>query len=138
MTDGAHFGDPVGGSTLSTLCMYDDSAAAQPILSADTLPGGDCQGKPCWRQTASAGFKFKDRDSNADGVATIQLKSGPPGENNIKIKGQKENLNPPNLPLTLPVTMQLLVDTGSDTVCFQVNYDQVNRNDGKQFKARAP
>ncbi len=125
------FGAPLG-STDYTLCIYDQSAASQPIVRASIPAAGTCAGKPCWKETAK-GFKYKDKELDPDGIQLALLKSGPSGKAKIIVKGKGANVPLPALPLTPTVTVQLK----NADACWQAEYGTATKNDAEQFKAKA-
>ena len=54
-----------------------------------------------------------------DGITQLNLKMGATGKAKIQVKGAKDNLPMPTLPLTLPVRVQL---KNSNGVCWEANY----------------
>ena len=141
-TDVADFGDPfveddpengVDGSGYS-LCLYDASAAPQPILTAIAPPGGACaQGQPCWRTTGPLLIDYKDRDADPDGVYQIRLRAGTTdGEPRILMRGKGANLDLPTLPLTPPVRIQLHAETGA---CWEATFSAPRANSPTVFRA---
>ena len=130
-TNKANFGTPLT-STGYTLCVWDESANAQPILRAEIPAGGTCGTKPCWKETAT-GFKYKDKALDPDGIQVVVLKSGPGGKAKIILKGKADNLPLPTLPLSPTVTVQLK----NDAICWEAVYGTATKNDAAQFKAKA-
>jgi len=131
------FGDPVTGTTRYALCVYDASAAPQPLVEAAIPPGGTCGARACWKATAT-GFRYSNRDATPHGVFRATLEAGSAGTAVVGIQGKGVNLVPPNPPLTTPVTVQLLAKTGSSTQCWQTPYGSALANDNVQFRAKGP
>ncbi len=75
-TAAAAFGDPSSDDGFD-LCLWEDGAL---IGRAGVAGGGQCDGRPCWRtlgpMVSPTGYKFKDKDSNGDGVFQVLMKSG--------------------------------------------------------------
>ena len=72
----AAFGNPVEGPTDYVLCIYDQSAAPQPILRARIPAGGTgCGKKRCWEPT-NRGFEYRDPTRSRDGVRRVELRQG--------------------------------------------------------------
>lgn len=128
----ADFGTPLT-TTGYTLCLYDQSTTAQPLLRALAPAAGTCAGKPCWK-TIKTGLKYKDKDLDPDGVLQIGLKAGGTGTSKVIFKGKGVNLLMPTLPLTPKVTVQLRNDAG---VCWEAEYSAPIKNLSDQFKAKA-
>jgi len=133
----ADFGDPVTGETTQyVLCIYDSSAAAQPLVEA-TIPTGPCGGETCWK-TAGAGAKYKSKSGSPDGITSVLLKPGAAGKAQVKVGGKGNALPLPGLGLTTPVTVQLVADTPAGVACWQSSFTQAATNDSDTFKAKAP
>lgn len=133
-TPEAALGDPAFGGTEYVFCTYDGSQ--ELVFSATPATGPDfcSDGQRCWKDLRS-GYSYKDPHRTLDGIATIRLKPGDVGKAKLKIKAQRLNLDPPALPLTLPVIAQLHASNGE---CWESRYSTfVKKNDGVQFNARA-
>ncbi len=128
----AEFGDPLT-ATDYTLCVYDTSAAPQPILLAHAPAGGTCGTKPCWK-AIKGGFKYNDKLFTPDGLQQVLLKSGPATKVKILVKGKGVDLPMPTLPLTPMVTVQLKSESG---VCWEARYSNPQKNLTEQFRAKA-
>jgi len=128
-TTAGDLGTPTG-TTSYAFCVYDQGG---PVLEADVPPGGTCGTAPCWKATGS-GFKYKDKALANDGVKIMKLQSGGAGQSKAKLKGQGANLPDPVLPLTVPVTAQLVNSDGS---CWSATYSSTPlKNESTQFKAK--
>jgi hypothetical protein len=133
-TAAGDYGDPLT-TTGYTLCVYDASANAQPLLLAMAPPGGTCAGKPCWKAIAG-GFKYKDKDLTPDGLSFLLEKAGAAKKAKAIVKGKGANLGVPALPLTIPVTVQL--ERNDDpSICWTATYGTTIKNQTDQFKAHA-
>src|SRR5262249_7487962 len=128
----AELGTP-GTSTSYTLCVWDASVAAQPLLLSRAPAGGTCGTKPCW-QTIKGGDKYKDKLLDPAGLRQVWLKWGGATRAKILVRGKGVTLPPPTLPLTPPVTVQLKNDDG---VCWEARFSTPKQNLPQQFKARA-
>jgi hypothetical protein len=137
-TDVADFFDPVGGSASYRVCVYDDSANSQPLMQINVPPGGVCGSRPCWKASGSTGFSYKNKAAAPDGLTNLKLKAGVSGKASVQAKGKGTNLPTPTLGLTLPVTAQLLITSGSTTHCWQTTYTAASVNDVARFKAKGP
>jgi len=137
-TSGLDFGDPTGGDTTYTLCVYGQVAGtAQLALQAQVPAGGSCDGAPCWQAT-SKGFAYRDSAGAADGIKKITLKSGAAGKAKIIIKGGGVELDTPPLPLAQdPQVIVQLKNTFQAGRCWEARYSPpAKQNDTVQFKDR--
>lgn len=133
----AEFGDAVGGSALYQVCLYDSSADPQPLLDAGVTGGGTCAGKPCWKAKSTKGFGFKDKAGLGDGLTGLKLGAGEEGKAKIGVKAATANLVVPTVPLTMPVTVQFLVDDGQTVECWQNTFtDAPKKNAAGKFSAK--
>lgn len=131
----AEYGNPTSTASYA-LCVYDSASNGPPLLTSAAPAGGICaKGQPCWK-AASTSYTYKDRRLLPDGLSLVKLRQGlTDGKARIQIKGQSLDLRPPNLPLTLPVTVQVKnTDTGT---CWEAAYSTAGANDGTQFKAKS-
>jgi hypothetical protein len=134
-TDLADFGDPLT-NTAFALCVYDASAATQPIASAISTAQGVCRnGVLCWIALSNAPvLRYFDGNLSSDGLQQIQLRAGPDGKARIGVRAKGERLTLPPTPLTAPVTVQLQSSAGS---CFTATYQSaIKVNGAGQFRAK--
>jgi parallel beta helix pectate lyase-like protein/di-heme oxidoreductase (putative peroxidase) len=134
----ADFEDPVSGSATMQVCLYDASGASQPLASMALLPGGTCGTKPCWTASGTSTFKYGNKAGTPNGLMKGQFKAGLAGKPKISASGKGVHLPLPSLPLTLPVTVQLLIDKGVTSQCWQTTYSVAATNTAAQFKAKGP
>ncbi len=133
----ADFSDAVAGSSIYQVCMYDASGVDQPLLDAGVVAGVTCDGKPCWRALGTKGFGYEDKVGSNDGLTSLKLKSGAEGKAKVQAKAGGQDLALPELPLTSPVVVQLLIDDGVMSQCWQTMFsDTPKKNDATQFKAK--
>lgn len=133
------FLDPTLFGRRLSLCFYDASAASQPVAAMDFASGGECGGKTCWSAKGDKGFRFKNKaGTTSQGVGTVSLKSGEQGKARVQVKGKGDFLQLPTLPLTSPVTAQLIIDDGVDRECWQVSFPFIVANDASRFQAVGP
>jgi len=111
-------GDPAGGTTDYTLCVYDAGGTSPLALSATAPAGGTCGGRACWKALGFVGFKYGDKELTPDGLLKLMVKSGTGGKASIALKGKGALLDAPALPLAQSprVTAQLRI---SDGACFE-------------------
>lgn len=133
----ADFGDPVHSSTTYRLCLYDASGTPQPLLEADVPAGGTCGLKPCWR-TTSASVAYRNKAGDPDGVIKLTLKAGVTGRAMMQATARGTNLRTPALPLTLPVTVQLVVGDGVSSECWESTFTAAAVNAPSRLSATGP
>lgn len=125
-------GDPLAADSYG-LCLY---AASDLVLRAEAPAAGVCGARPCWKAAKTRGFIYKDREGTPDGLVKIVIRSGDDGKSKVVAKGKGELLPDVDLPLSLPVTMQMQSTNGR---CWEATYfaPGVIRSDDGQFKGRA-
>jgi len=124
----ADLGTPTG-TTAYALCIYSGTSGAA-IAEADIPPSASL-----WTAAGTKGFKFKDPSGTPNGVQKALVKSGDAGKAKALVKGKGTNLPDPTMPLTLPITVQLV---NSNNVCFETDFASFIKNDAGQFKAKTP
>lgn len=141
-TSASDFLDPVGASPEMAFCLYDASGNSQPLLQAAILAGGTCGTKPCWKLLGSPtnpkGYKFKSKAGTPNGVIAAKLKAGVQDKAQVQVKAKGIDVPLPVLPLTMPVTVQLLIGDGGATNCWQSTFTTPIRNDPQQLKVKGP
>lgn len=138
-TASADFLDPTQTGRSAAVCFYDGSASPQPIFQASIQSGLSCDGKDCWQDLKGRGYKYKSKTGiSSNGVTQIKLKEGDPGKTKILVKGKGSFLSIPSLPLTGPVSAQLVIDDGVTRECWQSALPLELLNDGSKFKAKGP
>jgi len=124
-------------------------ATAVAVLAGALLvdrAGEDCGTPPgpCWKAISTKGYKYKDKDASADGVAKIVAKGGDPLQGKVVLKAAN---NAPKGQTSLPtgIAPQLANDTQatvqvvtSDAACIGTTVTNVRRADGTLFKAIEP
>lgn len=135
----SQFGDPVGGNTGYKVCIYD---AANQLRGEYTIdrPGATCGDGPCWSAISDKGFKYKDKNGDADGILIAKLSGGDAGKGKVKIKGSNKTGNLPTgvaalLASQTSATVQVVTN---DAACFGVGLTTVKTADGVVFKASGP
>jgi hypothetical protein len=128
--------DPVGGNPSLAVCLYDASAAAQPLLASGLLPGGTCGAKPCWKRLAGdGGYRYRSQAATPDGISLLKLRLSRGGELQLLVKGKGGNLPLPPLGLRPPVRVQLLIEDLGATTCWDSSFTSAIRNDPTIFRA---
>jgi len=134
------FGDPVNGSTVYAVCVYDaaDVLRGQYLL---TQAGAMCGDKPCWKTVSDKGYQYKDKDATADGLTQAKLTGGDAGKGSVKIQGKNSSGNLPTgvvaglLNNPSGATVQVLSSNGA---CFSLGVTDVKKADATAFKANGP
>ena len=131
-TPRADFGDPLTTAGY-VLCVYDASAAPQPLLALAAPAAGTCASVSCW-STSSTGFRYKDRLGTPDGLSLMHLHEGlSDGTAKLTVTGQGPSLALPALPFSTPVIVQL---GNTDTsACWEATYGAPSANDTERFKS---
>lgn len=132
-TDRGQFGDP-RAATDYDVCLYEHQSG-QDILSwqKNISPGGVCyRGRACWTDTRS-GFRFANRTGGLNGITRLQLVSGPDGQAQFTLKAGTPALQPPTLPLSPRVTVQLV----NDLTCWEARFSTPSVNTANEFRARS-
>jgi hypothetical protein len=156
------FGSPeMDDGTALNFCVY-HGPPRQQVMGFDILPGGTCDGKPCWKKRTNgiglSSFKYRNRNKdgaygpgkgNEAGVYKTRLKEGvtlvPPDARMI-VKARDLKIPTQNLPagsggemFNLPVLVQVQAhdaETGMLLpVCWESEFSAASKNTGKKFKA---
>jgi hypothetical protein len=122
----ADFGTPLT-TTDYWLCLYDGTSA--PIATFRAPAGGFCAGRPCWKEK-STGFAYVDKDPplTPRRLQQLLLKEGAAEKAKIIVKGKGSNLYLPSIPITLPLTVQLVNGTGT---CWSAVYSAPAKKNGE-------
>ncbi len=134
------FGDPFSsGGTSYELCVFDRGAPGglpRYLFGVRAPASGTCGRKPCWSSNGIT-IRYRDRDRTPDGLSTLVLKSGAPGQASLSASAKGVNLHLPTAALSPTVTVQLRNDSGG-LVCWQGIYNAgVKKNVPGQFKAKS-
>jgi len=123
------FGDPNIGGTTTAFCVYD---AGGLLLEAILPPGGQCGGRPCWRQTPT-GFKYRDPTALRHGVSSLRMRQPLIGAAIITVRAQGPAIG---LPASLMLMQPLIVQVkNSQGICWGDQYSApAIRNDTMQFR----
>jgi len=134
----ADFLDPATtmADTIS-VCIYDNSGAGQPVTSSAVAGVGTCNGKPCWKAAGSKAFRYKDKTAGFSGIKFIKLKSGDTGKSKIIAKTKGAFFTSPVPPVSLPATIQMIINDGTTSNCWQATYSQSIKNQTGILKAKS-
>lgn len=140
------FGDPlVQGGTRYTLCLYDDTSALVAELPVDRAGHTTCSGgsTACWDSLGppppgGTGYRYKDSDGAASGVAQIRLQGGALGKSKIIVRGEVSLPAPiaASLTSTTSATMQLRGHDAPGLGCWAITLRNIKKQTADWFKAR--
>lgn len=106
------------------VCLYDNDG---------NVLGGSLPKGTLWTTNSKGDFQYKDLALSASGMQKIKIKFSKPF---IKVKGKGSGLDMPALPLTTPVTAQLVnLDNG---MCWESEFTTFKISDDGKFKAQIP
>ena len=126
------FGTPTI-DTAYVVCVYDASAAPQPLAAMAAPAAGTCVGTACWKPDGT-GFVYKDRARSPDGLVTMHLHEGlTDGTARVTTTGRGGSLALPALPLAPPVVVQ--VRNTATGACWEATHPTPSANDATRFKA---
>ncbi|MFN8544645.1 MAG: DNRLRE domain-containing protein [Candidatus Binatia bacterium] len=132
----ADLGNPTA-STDYLLCVYDQSANPQPIMTLHLPAGGTCGVVPCWKALNGKGFKRKNVTPYLpDGDQSSLFKVATAGKGKMQVKGKDVNLPMPTLALSPKVTVQLKNGHGASGTCWSADFSTPLVNTTTQFKAK--
>jgi cysteine-rich repeat protein len=128
ITPKTDFGSPLV-DTGYQLCLY---ANGSKVSDALIPAAGTCSGKPCWKENAK-GFQYKNKLAMPDGVTQLKLKEGTvAGKTQIQVKLKGDPIDMPDLPLALPVRVQI---KNSNGICWETTHSApASKNDDLQYK----
>lgn len=132
------FGDPVGGDTSFTLCLYDQQGASWNVATSLHVPaGGRCGGRDCWKVRRGRGFHYRDDDRIAAGVRSLRLDRRPDGKVRVVLKASGPDVPLPVLPLAQDATVVAQLRS-SDGACWRSEHARpTRRNDTGAFRDNA-
>ena len=130
-TSQMEFADPTTTTTYA-LCIY--AGAVPAPIDQLIIPAGVTR----WKLLGTTGYKYKDATGAAEGIEKVRLKGSALNTSKIQVVGKGTALPDVSLPVTAPVTVQLV--HGETGVCWDANYATVQllANDGAVLKARTP
>ncbi len=140
-TTRASFGDPVGGSTVAALCVFNDAGTRVGQLIVDRA-GQTCGTKPCWRATGTQGLAYQDKMASAAGITKIAFSGGAAGKGKARAQGKNDAAKGlTSLPTGLAAalagntspTIELVTSNG---LCVGATMNTVSKDNGQQYKAQ--
>jgi hypothetical protein len=117
------FGQP-DGSTAFTLCLFSGSA----LIGENPIPAGSG-----WIGSPNGWKLSRTEPIPPGGITKAKLLYGAFGRSRIAIQGRGPLLDLPSLPLTTPVMVQLVSDTGA---CFRATYAAPSANTATKFRGK--
>jgi len=135
------FGDPVGGTTVATLCIFNDVGSPVGQLVVDRA-GQTCGVKPCWKASGTQGLAYQDKLASAQGITKIRFGGGAAGKGKASGQGKNDAVKGlTSLPTGLTTaltgntspTIELVTTNG---LCVGATMNTVTRDGGKQYKAQ--
>ncbi len=130
----ATFADPTSTSDYA-FCLYDQGGNQSSLLFAATAPAASqCKGRSCWRKTGT-GYRYRTGTGLPNGLTKIYLDARAEGRARIVLKGRGDNLHLPDLPVPLPLRVQLQAENGQ---CWEGTYlgGSVSQS-SQRFRGRA-
>jgi hypothetical protein len=136
------FGDPVSGSTVAALCVFNDAGAPVSEQIVDRA-GKTCGTKPCWRLTGKQGLAYRDKMASAAGVTKIGFVGGAPGKGKASAQGKNNaakgltSLPNPHLSAALTGNTSPTIElVTSDGLCVGAKMNRVVKDEALQYKAQ--
>jgi hypothetical protein len=139
-TPAGSFGDPMTTESYTVCVFHDLDGAPGLVYRTDVGPGGTCGTASCWRAVGPpaepVGYKYVDKPGTSDGMVKISLKSAEGRPARIGLRGKGANLPEAELPLTMPVAVQLQTTAGE---CWSSEFaaSGLLKNESTIFKARS-
>jgi hypothetical protein len=129
-TTQAEFGDPTATADYA-LCIYAGTPSSR--IGEAVIPASVGR----WKPTAT-GYRYKDRSATADGITTVTLRAKALNKSKAVVKGRGAGLPDLVLPVTAPVTVQLV--NRDNGLCWGTTYTagQLLDNTPGRLKAKAP
>jgi len=135
------FGDPVGGSTVAALCVFNDAGTPVGELIVDRA-GQTCGTKPCWKATGKQGLAYRDKTASAAGVIKIGFVGGAASKGKASAQG-KNNASKGLTSLPTGISAALAGNTSptielvtSDGLCVGATMNRVVKDAALQYKAQ--
>jgi cysteine-rich repeat protein len=137
------FGDPVGGNSRHSLCVYSGSALVLGLLAE---PGETCgaKQKPCWRAKGRKGWSYRDPRGETTGVRKIDAWSGKLGKGGLQVRARNDRAKgQEHLPVGAAAAL-----VGSSTVhlqlrtregrCYETQLETIEASEAELFEATTP
>jgi hypothetical protein len=130
-TSQAEFGNPTAMADYA-LCIY--AGTASSLVGEAVIPASSTK----WRALSTKGYQYNDPTGTEDGITKVLLKGSDQNKSEALLKGKGAGLPALPLPITAPLTVQLV--NGQSGLCWGANYTgaQLLKNDMGHLKAQAP
>jgi cysteine-rich repeat protein len=130
-TSQAEFADPTSTADYA-LCIFAGTTSA--LIGQSVVPASASM----WSVLSTKGYRYTDPTATADGIAKVLLKGSTRNKSSVRVRGKGSALPVLPLPLTAPVTVQLV--NGDSGLCWGASFSdsQLRKNDAGELKARAP
>ena len=131
----ATFADPTTTSDYA-FCLYGQQGNQMPLIFSAIAPAASqCKGRSCWRKTGT-GYRYRTGTGLPNGLTKIYLDARSEGRARIVLKARGTNLHLPDLPMPLPLRVQLQAENGP---CWEGTYVDggVSQNSQQHFRGRA-
>lgn len=117
---------------LLALCIYAGTASA--LVGDAVIPASASK----WSTISTKGYKYSDAAAAAGGMTKMLLKGGTQDRSRVQVKGKGAGLPDLLLPITAPVTVQLV--NGDTGLCWGADYGgaELQMNETGQLKAKTP
>jgi uncharacterized delta-60 repeat protein len=138
------FGNPLEpGGTDYAVCVFDGAGSAVGSLGV-ARAGDSCGSRSCWSAVGKdppdgRGYRYRDRDLEADGVRTLDLKGGAAGRTSLTLKAKNRDSTMPTgwtAALQGEASVTLQVHGSGGVQCLSATLDDVRRADASVFRAR--
>ena len=125
------FGDPTATADYA-LCIYAGTAAA--LVGEAIVPASASN----WSVLSTTGYKYRDAAAAEGGITKVLLKRSARNMSEVVVKGTGALLPDLPLPISAPVTVQIL--NGDNGLCWGASYNdaQLLKNETGRLKAKTP
>ena len=129
-TSQSEFSDPRTTANYA-FCVYAGTASA--LVGEAVVPPGSTD----WQELSTKGYKYKYSTGSADGITKVLLKGSDQDRSKVLVKGKGTDLPDLTLPISPPVTVQLV--NGDTGLCWGADFSaaQLLKNDSSLLKAKA-
>ena len=121
-----------------SLCIYDETASSPNLVAGLAIAPSTK-----WVTKDPKGFQYKDKLGTEDGVTKAKLKTGAAGKSQAQVQAKGAAI-----PMPAPFSMTEIFDQDTEVIvqlindetstCWTSAFTTNTKNDGVQFKAKAP